>query len=769
MKKRLIVLSLFLCLMNLVVFAGKKCVVKGSVVLQNSKGKPVVGAKIVVYGVKPIITGTRGQFKLKIPINTPGEMATLMAVKPGFEVVNPLELEILLNEKNSPLLKIVMCLSGDVDKNAFIYSERLFEIAAKYEKAQSKEQPEQPDKQKGETFNLKALELFDPGKPFNRELFISTHAAHEMDGVIGERLARVNLDDGSPLYVEAFHLFTKGDCEKALEILKDEEIEKLSSKVSGSEPEAGESANRRIECYLLKARLLLASLQVKEAAQYYEKALQAAPENLENIMEVCRFLLAQNTHSSRLTAGNLINKAITYAKTDSQKALLSIIMGKYLLRMGKTRDASIFYQKSIAVFEKLAEKTPQVYLPEVARILERIVDPGEIDFKPIDKLPFYEKKQEIYKRLSADNPQSYLPRVISSLESLALCNFFLKQYEKTLEYYKEALAHAEKLAGQEPEKYLSKMADILADMGDVSERMHRKEDCKSYYEKALQGYQQLVNQGSLRYLSNITAVYSRLALMYRKDNRHSEAIDFYKKASDSGKKWIEEQGGQVNSINIYMDTHWNLGVLYWESGKKMDALYAYEEALKAARKLAQEFPSTNLMKVSELLFRIGYIYGYLHKFEKAAAAYQEAIDIIDKLMKEKPPPGSTEFSIALASNLCNLGETYRKMEQFNDAVPLLKRALSIYEQLEEKNPGRYDLRLCAVSIVLADIYSKIMKEKPGKSYKKEAFTLINRAITISKKYPANEKAREYLKAAEYWKKYYETGKKTRAESKKQTK
>ena len=113
-----------------------------------------------------------------------------------------------------------MCPNGDLDKNAFIYSEKLFEIAAKYEKEQykelSKKQSQQPDKQKSETFNLKTLKSLDPSKPFNKELFTSTRAAYEMDDIIGERLSRVNLDDVSPLYVEAFHFFTEGDCEKAL-------------------------------------------------------------------------------------------------------------------------------------------------------------------------------------------------------------------------------------------------------------------------------------------------------------------------------------------------------------------------------------------------------------------------------------------------------------------------------------------------------------------------------------------------------------------------
>lgn len=761
MKRRLIVFSLFLCLVHPVVFAGKKCLVKGSVVLKNSKGKPVAGAKIAIYGVKPVTTNTRGQFKIKIPIKTPGEMATLMVVKPGLEVVNPLKLEIILNEKTRPLVKIVMCPSGDLDENSFIYREMLFEIAAKYEKKQyqelSKEQSQQPEKQKSETFNLKTLGYLDPSKPFNKELFTSTRVAYEMDDISGERLSRVNIDDISPLYVEAFHLFKKGDCEKALAMLKDEEIERLSSKVPGSESGAGESAKQRVECYLLKARLLLASLQLKEAAQYYVKALQAAPGNLENISEVCRFLLAQNTYSSTLTAGNLIKENLSFAKTDSQKARYSIIMGKYLLNIRKTKDASTVFQKAIAVFEKLAEKTPQVYLPEVARILERIVDPQVIGFKPKDKLPFYEKKQEIYKKLSADNPQSYLPGLIFSLKSLARCYFSLKQKEKTLECYKEALALAEKLAAQQPEKHLSSVADILDNMGDVSRGMRRKEESKSYYERALQVYQQLVNQGSLRFLSNMMAIYYDVAEMYRKDNRYSRAIDFYKKASDSGKKWIKEHGGQVNFT--YMNTHWNLGVVYWESGKKMDALYAYEEALKAARKLVQESPSTYLMtKVSELLSRTGYIYGYLHKFDKALAAYQEAVDINDKLVKEKPGPRSTQYLAALAVYLCNLGETYRKVEKFNDAVPLFKRAMNIYRKLEEKSPGKHDLRFCGISIVLADIYSKMMKEKPGKSYKKEALSLINRVIPILEKYPAVKKAGEYLKAAKYWKKYYETGK-----------
>ncbi|MCX6580055.1 MAG: tetratricopeptide repeat protein [Candidatus Aminicenantes bacterium] len=138
------------------------------------------------------------------------------------------------------------------------------------------------------------------------------------------------------------------------------------------------------------------------------------------------------------------------------------------------------------------------------------------------------------------------------------------------------------------------------------------------------------------------------------------------------------------------------------------------------------------------LNNLGNLYSNTTRFTEAEKAYVEALEIYRQL-------AATNLSAYLpdvANTLNNLGILNINHKKYADALSNFREALSIREKLVVISPPAFDLDLCQTILSMAFLYT--IAPDDCAELKGEIPSLLNRAITILKKYPDNPQAQKYL-------------------------
>ncbi len=129
----------------------------------------------------------------------------------------------------------------------------------------------------------------------------------------------------------------------------------------------------------------------------------------------------------------------------------------------------------------------------------------------------------------------------------------------------------------------------------------------------------------------------------------------------------------------------NLGVLYGDQNRMVEAQKAYEEALKTYRELAQSNPEAYLPDVATTLNNLGVLYGDQNRMVEAQKAYEEALKTYRELAQSNPEA----YLPYVATTLNNLGVLYRVQNRMVEAQKAYEEALLIYEDCARRNSERY--------------------------------------------------------------------------------
>jgi len=399
-----------------------------------------------------------------------------------------------------------------------------------------------------------------------------------------------------------------------------------------------------------------------------------------------------------------------YSLQTSRAAYLNWAAARYLKFFGSYPNALPFYQRDLAIREKLLADDPDNgdLLADTATSLNDLAELLRAMGKYGEARPFYERALAIWeKQLGADHTQTAI-----GLNNLGLLLQAMGEYGEARPFYERALAIWEKQLGADH----TTTAIGLNNLGGLLESMGEYGEARPFYERAL-----AIKEKTLPpdHPSTATSL-NNLGALLKAMGEYGEARPFYERALAIFEKQLGSDHPNIATLNN------NLGALLKAMGEYGEARPFYERALAIDEKaLGPDHPDTaiDLNNLGGLLYAMG-------EYGEARPFFERALAITEKQLGSDHP--------ATAIRLNNLGGLLDAMGEYGEARPFYERALAIREKtLPSGHPD------------IAQSYNNLAALAYNEGDKQEAVRLMRLALTIYAKalgdaHPATEKARQSL-------------------------
>jgi len=229
-------------------------------------------------------------------------------------------------------------------------------------------------------------------------------------------------------------------------------------------------------------------------------------------------------------------------------------------------------------------------------------------------------------------------------------------------------------------------AERLWELGDKAYKEKKYKEAIYYYEKSLT----LCGNDYECLASN----YNGLGSSYEDMGDDDKALFYYEKAIDAARK--------LGNKEWLADDLFLAGSIYYRKSLNYEKAYAY---LEESRKLFSEIGAKDSLPI--VLHELGKAALSVGKYEKALSSFNESL----KLYKEKGDENS------VGANLSLIGLVYSKMGQLKKALSYFEEALKIAKKHNDPEGTSIVLR------EIADIYSDLYQRDRAISYYQEAIEI----------------------------------------------
>ncbi|MDO8264027.1 MAG: tetratricopeptide repeat protein, partial [Gallionella sp.] len=427
-------------------------------------GSPVKNVSITALGANPVMTGNDGRFALRFPQLQPGENVSIDVLRSGWVVVNDIQLKRPLpaNAVQSPL-EILICKIAEREQWALQFYRLMgHQVAeASYER-----------------------KLFELG---NR----NTAGAEERERLLRERdQARAQADElarqiaSHPVggadenYQKAMSLFLDKRMDEALDMLSEERLRHQAEDVKKQQEQT-------LQGWLLRGHLLALNFDFDAAARAYGDAVKFAPDSYEAWFAYSFFHYGQiHFKESRDGYGKALILARARGKDEDVADTLNNlgILRRVEKRMNEARQA---YEEALKIRRELADKNPNVYLPDVAATLNNLGLLNLVEKRMTEARQTIEEALKIRRELADKNPNVYLPDVAATLNNLGLLNRDENRMNKARQAFEESLKIRRELADKNPNVYLPDVALTLNNLGILHRVEKRMTEARQAFEEAL--------------------------------------------------------------------------------------------------------------------------------------------------------------------------------------------------------------------------------------------------------------------------------------------
>jgi len=678
----------FVCGIVLVLSAASlvmaDAVLRGKIVLLNSGGKPVKGVTVASFGAHTQVSSSLGFFELNFPDKNPGDVVFITVDKDGFEVINKKELDRVILRTNADELVEIVMCPQGSWQKA----------ASEYYGTAAKAINDQFDKR----FKEIEKQIIAGKDEIIRKLTQERDTALAQAKKIADDFAQVNLDEASDLYKTAFQLFQKGEIDKALETQDDAKLEQAGKNIAAENEKAKlllmktEKARKQLaEDYNLKAQLSIIKLRFDDAEKYYGKVLETDPDEPGHYLDFSTFLSEQNQFDK---GREICKRALALKLDDADKAGLLHNIGTIYSDTGLFAEAEQAYTESLGIYRTLAETHPAAYRSEVAMTLNNLGTLYADTNRLKEAEQAYTESLGIYRKLAETDPAAYRPDVATTLTNLGNLYYKTARFKEAEQAYTESLSIRRKLAEMNPAAYRPDVATTLNNLGALYADTHRLKEAEQAYTESLSIRRTLAETQPAAYRPDVADILNNLG-------------------------------------NLYSNTH-----------RLTEAEQAYTEALSIRRTLAETNPAAYRPDVAMTLNNLGILYKDTNRMADSEQATTESLSIYRTLAETQP----AAYRSYVATTLNNLGLLKITSEDYTSACAHLREAFEIREKLASQNPSAFDLPLCQTILTMAYLYSSAPDACP--SIKEKIPSLLERAVTILKKYPDNPQAKNLLEFAE---------------------
>ncbi|CAF1586057.1 unnamed protein product, partial [Adineta steineri] len=389
------------------------------------------------------------------------------------------------------------------------------------------------------------------------------------------------------------------------------------------------------------------------------------------------------------------------ATDDRDKADNSHQLGVIKYDQGKYKEALTFYEKSLAIYQKIFPSnhrslaTSYNNIGEVHRNMgnyakalsshEKALDIRRQSLPPNDlhlaysynnignvhdNMGNYAKALSSYKKALEIRQQSLPPNhpdVASSYNNIGNVHRNMGNYLKALSFHEKAFEiRQQSLPPNHPD-----LAFSYGNIGEVHYNMGNYPKALSFHEKALE----------IRQLSlppnhpSLAKSYNSIANVHKNMGSYPEALSSYEKALE-----IRQQSLPPNHPDV-ASSYNNIGNVHRNMGNYLKALSFHEKALEIRQ---QSLPSNH----PDLAFsygNIGNVHRRMNNYSKALSSHEKALEI----KQQSLPPNHPE----LAMSCYNIGLIYENMSNYSKARTFYERAVQIAQQsLPLDHPDLQDYR-----------------------------------------------------------------------------
>ena len=394
-----------------------------------------------------------------------------------------------------------------------------------------------------------------------------------------QKLAAVNLDFASDLYIRAYEHYKKGEIEKAILVLDDAQLE-ASYKTALTTIEKGqtlENIGQELQDKgLMQVDQIIESYQLK--AESYDLLFQyrLAMETRKKIVQIIKEVKGDNSI-------DLVNAYNALAGSHRD--------------LGKFQKALDAIQKSIAIIEKVYEDNHPSIATSYNNLASIYKDLGDFQ-KALDA---QKKSIAIREKVYEQNH----PNIAASYNNMAGIFYYTNKIDSALSYkYKAYNIWKEKLPATHPNLEIVK--DDLAFLHEEKGQSYQQ---KGNYSSAIADFQQ-----ALAFTQDSASIYNQIGLCYYYQKDFNKAIQYY------------EQSHQIDPSNEVVFLN-NTGMAYAKLGQ-------FEEAEKSFKQLQQLVPENGLV------YRDWAVY-YALKGDKTTAlsnlekAVEMGFDSLEKILNEE--------------------------------------------------------------------------------------------------------------------------------------
>ncbi len=266
---------------------------------------------------------------------------------------------------------------------------------------------------------------------------------------------------------------------------------------------------------------------------------------------------------------------------------------------------------------------------------------------------------------------------------------------------------------------------------------------KAEYDLALQQYNKALNIFQKNYhLKGIADSLFNISYIFKVKGEHDKALEYLFR-SVKIREQLEDEKGLLVAYNA-------IGLNFWLSGNNKRALEFYEKTMQLAEK------QNDSIMISKACNNIGIIYRRNNKLSQALDYYFKALKI-KKQIGEKMP---------IANSYQNIGVIYIEKEDYNKAYEYTKKALDLMREVGSNNGiarAKLNLGLICISnqdFAIAEKYLLKAQKTIAKIEAKQLEMICYDYLTV-----LYEEEKDFKKALEYCRKYYELEKKLFNESK----
>ena len=127
------------------------------------------------------------------------------------------------------------------------------------------------------------------------------------------------------------------------------------------------------------------------------------------------------------------------AELDTTIAAWQFDAAKYLHKQNQFSKSSIYYERALFIYRRLAQSNPEAYESDVAQTMNNLAGLYRSTQRFTEGETMYKEALEIRRRLAQSNPQAYELDVAQTQYNLGHLKFDVKRYEEAIPPFEEAL------------------------------------------------------------------------------------------------------------------------------------------------------------------------------------------------------------------------------------------------------------------------------------------------------------------------------------------